>query len=104
MALFGKKKKNEELNSEAAENKESNSVTEEMKIILEAREEETRERQAKAEERLQAQEEAGKKELFMEEQRIILLERMDPLENNLILQLRVLLLTWQLYLSIVFLM
>lgn len=68
MALFGKKKKNEELNSEAAENKESNSVTEEMKIILEAREEETRERQAKAEERLQAQEEAGKKELFMEEQ------------------------------------
>ena len=60
MALFGKKKKAEAQNSEAAENKESNSVTEEMKIILEAREEEQKEKEAKALERQQAQDEIGK--------------------------------------------
>ena len=68
MALFGRKKKTDELNGGPAENKESNSVTEEMKIILEAREEEQQEKQARAEERLQAQEEAGKQETLMEEQ------------------------------------
>ena len=60
MALFGKKKKAEAQNSEAAENKENNSVTEEMKVILEAREEEKKEKEAKALERQQAQDEIGK--------------------------------------------
>ena len=40
MALFGKKKKNDEKPAEASENKQSNSVTDELKVILEAREEE----------------------------------------------------------------
>ena len=68
MALFGKKKKTEDQNSEPAENKESNSVTEEMKIILAAREEEKQEKLARAEERQQAQEEADRKIEEMEEQ------------------------------------
>ncbi len=68
MALFGRKKKTDELNGGPAENKESISVTEEIKIILEAREEEQQEKQARAHERLQAQEEAGKQETLMEEQ------------------------------------
>lgn len=67
MALFGRKKKTDELNGGPAENKGNNNVTEEMKIILEAREEEMQERQARAEERLQAQEEAGKQDSLMEE-------------------------------------
>ena len=68
MALFGRKKKDEEQGVNPAENKESNSVTEEMKVILAAREEEKQEKLARAEERQQAQEEEIKKEDFMEEQ------------------------------------
>ena len=68
MALFGRKKKDEEQGAKPAENKQSNSVTEEMKVILEAREEEQQEKLARAEERQQAQEEAAKQEDFMEEQ------------------------------------
>ena len=59
MALFGRKKKDEEQGAKPAENKQSNSVTEEMKVILAAREEEQQEKLAKAEERQQAQEEAA---------------------------------------------
>ena len=68
MALFGRKKKDEEKGAKSSENKQSNSVTEEMKVILEAREEEQKEKLAKAEERQQAQEEQAKQESFLEEQ------------------------------------
>ena len=68
MALFGKKKKNEENAAQSAENTQSNSVTDEMKIILEAREEEQKEREAKALERQQEQEEAGKAREQVEDQ------------------------------------
>lgn len=68
MALFGKKKKDEELNAESAENRQSNSVTDEMKVILEAREEEQQEREAKALERQQEQDAATKKQDEMNEQ------------------------------------
>ena len=44
MALFGRKKKDEEKGAKSSENKQSNSVTEEMKVILEAREEEQKEK------------------------------------------------------------
>lgn len=60
MALFGKKKKNDEMAAQAAENKQSNSVTDEMKVILEAREEAQQEKEALALERQQEQEEAGR--------------------------------------------
>ena len=68
MALFGRKKKDEEKGAKSSENKQSNSVTGEMKVILEAREEEQKEKLAKAEERQQAQEEQAKQESFLEEQ------------------------------------
>ena len=68
MALFGRKKKDEEKGAKSSENKQSNSVTEEMKVILEAREEEKQERQARAEERQLAQEEADRQFDLMEEQ------------------------------------
>ena len=68
MALFGKKKKADEVVSESAENKQSNSVTDEMKVILEAREEEQQEKEARALERQQEQEAATKKQDEMNDQ------------------------------------
>ena len=68
MALFGKKKKADEVNAESADNTQSNSVTDEMKVILEAREEEQQEKEAKALERQQEQEAATKEQDEMNEQ------------------------------------
>lgn len=66
MAIFNKKKSNEQDNK-PAENK-AGKISDEMKVILEAREEDQQEKQARAEERQQAQEAADKQFEMTEKQ------------------------------------